>query len=127
MTGQVKEDILSRFGELGVFVTEGKLYFDPCLLRQNEFLQKDRKFNYVNIAKVAQEVPVQKGSLAFTYCQVPIVYTIADEYGLTVHLKDGHTKAFENLSLDVETSQHVFDRAGEVIQINVNIKSSHLK
>ncbi len=26
MTGQVKEDILSRFGELGVFVSEGKLY-----------------------------------------------------------------------------------------------------
>jgi len=127
MTGQVKEDILSRFGELGVFVSEGKLYFDPCMLRQDEFLLKDSTFNYVNIAKEEKQLPVHKGSLAFTYCQVPIVYTIADEYALTVHLKDGHSKAFENLSLDVETSQHVFDRAGEVIQIDVNIKTSHLK
>ncbi|MBC8756403.1 hypothetical protein H2O64_17135 [Kordia sp. YSTF-M3] len=127
MTGQVKEDILSRFGELGVFVTEGKLYFDPCLLRQDEFLLKDRPFNYINIAKEEKQIPVQKGSLAFTYCQVPIVYTISDEYALTVHLKDGHTKAFEKLSLDAETSQKVFDREGEVIQINVNIKTSHLK
>ncbi len=127
MTGQVKEDILSRFGELGVFVSEGKLYFDPCMLRQDEFLLKDSTFNYINIAKEEKQLPVHKGSLAFTYCQVPIIYTIADDYGLTVHLKDGHTKAFENLSLDVETSQHVFDRAGEVIQINVNIKTSHLK
>ena len=127
MTGQVKEDILSRFGELGVFVTNGELYFDPCMLRKNEFLQKDRTFNYVNIAKEQKSIPVQKGSLAFTYCQIPIVYTIADEYGLMVHLKDGHSKAFENLRLDATTSQQVFDRAGEVVQINVNIKSSHLK
>ena len=41
MTGQVKEDILCRFGELGVFVKEGKLYFDPCLLRKEEFLTKN--------------------------------------------------------------------------------------
>ena len=34
LTGQVKEDILCRFGELGVFVDEGELYFDPCLLRK---------------------------------------------------------------------------------------------
>jgi hypothetical protein len=34
MTGQVKEDIISRFGELGVFVNLGKLYFYPCLLRK---------------------------------------------------------------------------------------------
>jgi len=127
MTGQVKEDILSRFGELGVFVNEGKLYFDPCLLRKDEFLSKDNTFNYINIAKAKHQIPVHKGSLAFTYCQVPITYTIADEYALTVHLKGGQTKAFENLSLDVETSQHVFNRAGEVVQINVNIKSSHLK
>ena len=32
MTGQVKEDILSRFGELGVTVKNGQLSFDPVLL-----------------------------------------------------------------------------------------------
>lgn len=34
MTGQVKEDILSRFGELGVRVSDGTLGFDPTILRQ---------------------------------------------------------------------------------------------
>ena len=34
MTGQVKEDILSSFGELGVFVKNGKLVFNPRLLRK---------------------------------------------------------------------------------------------
>jgi hypothetical protein len=35
MTGQVKEDILSRFGELGVVVEDGKLIFSPGLLKKN--------------------------------------------------------------------------------------------
>ncbi len=44
MTGQVKEDVLSRFGELGVFVKDGKLVFDPRLLRKEEFLKEPNNF-----------------------------------------------------------------------------------
>ena len=40
MTGQVKEDVLSRFGELGVVVSEGKLGFNPRLLRKMNFYKK---------------------------------------------------------------------------------------
>ena len=35
MTGQVKEEILTRFGELGVRVEEGAIVFEPALLRQH--------------------------------------------------------------------------------------------
>lgn len=52
MTGQVKEDILSRFGELGVFVTEGKLGFNPRLLRVEEFLNIPKTFTYIDINKM---------------------------------------------------------------------------
>ncbi|MFZ1290654.1 MAG: hypothetical protein WAR79_11225, partial [Melioribacteraceae bacterium] len=41
MTGQVKEDILTRIGELGVKMKDGKLVFEPHLLSKNEFLQKE--------------------------------------------------------------------------------------
>ena len=44
MTGQVKEDILSRFGELGVSVSNGAVQFNPEILRTDEFL----KFKDVN-------------------------------------------------------------------------------
>ena len=40
MTGQVKEDILCRLGELGVFINNGQIEFDPFLLKQSEFLKK---------------------------------------------------------------------------------------
>lgn len=41
MTGQVKEDILTRIGELGVKMKDGKLVFEPHLLSKSEFLQKE--------------------------------------------------------------------------------------
>jgi hypothetical protein len=127
MTGQVKEDILSRFGELGVFVDEGKLYFDPCMLRKDEFLLEDKVFEYVNIASKERQIPVAAGSICFTYCQVPIVYTIAETSTLEVHFEGAKTEKIDGLSLDAETSQKVFNRAGEIVQINVYIKKDHLK
>ncbi len=38
MTGQVKEEILTRFGELGVRVEAGAVRFAPVLLHAREFL-----------------------------------------------------------------------------------------
>ena len=76
MTGQVKEDVLSRFGELGVFVSDGKLVFNPRLLRKEEFLKGPKTFTYVDIDKEVKEIEVAKDSLCFTYCQIPIVYQL---------------------------------------------------
>ena len=38
MTGQVKEDVLARWGELGIVIEEGCLQFSPVLLRTSEFV-----------------------------------------------------------------------------------------
>ena len=127
MTGQVKEDILSRFGELGVVVSKGKLGFNPRLLRENEFLKESNIFHYIAIPTKKDSILVSEGSLCFTYCQVPIIYTIAEEDSLTVDFSNGTAKTFNSLSLDTETSEHVFNRNGEVVQLNVHIKKSRLK
>ncbi|MDH4053451.1 MAG: hypothetical protein OEU93_17935, partial [Rubrivivax sp.] len=36
MTGQVKEEILTRWGELGLRVRDGRVRFDPVLLDESE-------------------------------------------------------------------------------------------
>ena len=127
MTGQVKEDVLSRFGELGVFVSEGKLGFNPCLLRKNEFLKESKLFHYIALPKKQDSILISKDSLCFTYCQVPVIYTIAEEDGVSVNFSNGNTKTFKSLNLDKEISEQVFSRNGEIIQINVHIKNSRLK
>jgi hypothetical protein len=75
MTGQVKEDILSRFGELGVRIQNGVMYFDTSLLKETEYLEAPANFEYFNVMGEKNSLPLTKDSLAFTYCQVPIVFS----------------------------------------------------
>ncbi len=68
MTGQVKEDILCRFGELGVRVNKGKVSFHPTLLNDDEFLSD--------------------GSLSFSYCGAQITYHRGKGEGMTLSEAD---------------------------------------
>ena len=122
MTGQVKEDILSRFGELGVYVNNGKLLFNPRLLRMGEFLKKPETFTYTDINKEVKEIELEKDSLCFTYCQIPIIYKLSEKEGLKVVFDNGSNIGFDDLNLDSETSKKVFERAGEISQIIVSLK-----
>jgi hypothetical protein len=127
MTGQVKEDIISRFGELGVFVKNGELHFQSGLLRKSEFLKEAKVFEYVDVHQQRQQLPLEKGSLCFTYCQVPIVYQLAKENGLTVKHKNNSTTTTKNLSINADVSRKIFGRTGEVVQVNVQIEESALR
>lgn len=121
MTGQVKEDILSRFGELGIVVTHGLVSFKPSLLRKQEFLKHSQDFNYIDVNQTNQTLSVNAGSLAFTYCQVPIIYTISKEEGVQVTFTDGNVKSFNQLELDSTTSSELFQRTKKIQYIEVII------
>ncbi len=121
MTGQVKEDILSRFGELGVFVSKGQMYFDPALLRRDEFLKEPTTFTYTNVNKETKIIGLNEESLAFTYCQVPIIYQLGTEEGITVLDTQGGNSQIPGLRLNKEISYAIFDRTGTVEKIIVSI------
>jgi hypothetical protein len=127
MTGQVKEDILSRFGELGVFVKNGKLNFNPCLLRKNEFLSEEKAFYYVDVNYNAKTIALYPNSICFTYCQIPIIYTISDQKSIEIRYNDSTNIKFDTLTMDEPTSQHVFGRTGQINQIIVGVLESELK
>jgi hypothetical protein len=126
MTGQVKEDILVRFGELGVFVDEGKLYFDPCLLRKIEFTKEPTKVHYIDTKKERKQLELDQNALCFTYCQIPVIYRLSDKDKTEVGFADGTVSIFDSLRVDKETSRKVFDRTGEIQQIIVSIRETHL-
>ncbi len=127
MTGQVKEDILSRFGELGVFVKKGQLYFNPCLLRKEEFFTDVANFEYINLSKEKKTIQMEKNALGFTYCQVPVIYIISEQNALEITFNDGSSKSVDSLTIDEEISSKIFGRTGEVTQIKAYVKSSQLK
>ncbi|WP_438969284.1 hypothetical protein [Nonlabens sp.] len=121
MTGQVKEDILSRFGELGIVVKNGVVSFEPNLLRKQEFLKTTQKFNYIDLNQKQLSIVLQPESLAFTYCQVPVIYSLDKQAGIQVTLIDGTVKVLNQLELDKSTSNDLFKRTGNVKYIEVNI------
>ena len=124
LTGQVKEDILCRFGELGVSVQAGCIHFTPRLLRRQEFLPAPAAFTYLDVAGSVRTLRLAAGSLAFTYCQVPVVYRLAPEPFLTVTLADGRKQRQEARRLDAEDSRAIFERRGRVAAIVCGLSSA---
>src|SRR6056297_1136312 len=127
MTGQVKEDILVRFGELGMYIENGKLHFKPFLLKKDQFTEKVKSFDLVSLENTPYSIEIPENALAFTCCQVPVVYKRSDESGLVVTYKDGSSKSFDESELDDVTSAHIFKRTGEIKEVAVSRNEQALR
>ena len=121
MTGQVKEDILTRIGELGVKVKEGELTFQPNLLDKNQFLQQDETVTFIDFSNQPYKVNLEKGSLAFTVCQVPVIYKMGNSNEVEVKYQNDQIETFSSLKLNHELSQNIFERTGEIILVTVTL------
>ncbi|MEO0725133.1 MAG: hypothetical protein AAFZ63_11370 [Bacteroidota bacterium] len=121
MTGQVKEDILSRFFELGVFMRDGQLECLPGMLQDSEFLAEATSFTYCDVNTDMQEIEVPAKSLVFTYCQVPFVYHQTDTAFVKVHLANGDTKEQKGSRLSKEWSTMIMERTNSVLRVEVGI------
>ena len=127
MTGQVKEDILCRFGELGIQIDDSCLLFKPTLLKASEFLQEDKKVEYVDINGTFKEIMLQKDQLFFTICQTPVIFCKSDKNEIKIELINAEHQEITGQTLSKHISKVVFDRTGEVKMIKVNIDQSNLK
>ncbi len=122
MTGQVKEDILARWGELGVVVEDGCLHFRPDLLRREEFLTRPASFEFIDPDGLADAISLEAGMLAFTYCQVPIVYRLSADSKIAITYRDGRVEEVRGWSLDRGQSTALFERSGEIRRIEVALR-----
>jgi hypothetical protein len=125
MTGQVKEEILTRLGELGLRVEDGRVVVRPVLLRADEWTPTPTTFEYHDVTQQAQSLTLAAGSLAFTFCQVPVVYRRVDggAAALTVvaHLADGSRVEGVDGVLDAQVSERLFRRTGDVVRVDVEV------
>ena len=102
MTGQVKEEILTRFGELGIDIDDGKACFHPSFLKKEEF--------------------DADGSLEFYWCGTKVVYEKASEPKIAVCLNDGKSLEFSGSCLDKNTSRMLFSRNHKIDKITVSVQ-----
>jgi hypothetical protein len=119
MTGQVKEDILSRMGELGVCVDRGGIQFSGALLDRNELLDDVQQFGYFDIHGSFKELKLEKGSLAFLLLQVPVTYRYGEEDSIVIHWNDGSKETLHGRHLNAEKGAHLFQRNGRILRLDV--------
>ena len=118
MTGQVKEDILARFAEVGVHIAEGCLQFRLDLFDRDELVGQATDFEYYDINGKAQSISVPDQGFAYTIFQVPVLYSTGDSDLITVQSADGTERSFDGKSLDSATSQQLFARTGEIKSVH---------
>lgn len=126
MTGQVKEEILTRFGELGVRVAGGRLAFQPFLLRAGEFTPVPVRFRCSRLDGHETVVELPARSLGFTFCGTPVVYRCGDgEAGIRLVAAAGGVSETSGPGLDAAASAAVFARDGSIARIEVNLGSGY--
>ncbi len=121
MTGQVKEGVLLRWGELGVRVDNGRLRFRPVLLDPEEFFSEPQAW-----PALGHSGELAAGTLGFTYCGVPVVYIAEEGEAWTrVTWSDGR-ETMGGDELGPETSGAVFGRLGKIARIDVGVPLASL-
>ena len=102
MTGQVKEEILTRWKELGVDIQDGQAVFMPAYLEKNE-LDYD-------------------GQLHFTWCGTSIVYDAKQSEPMVVAYNDGKKSVFDGTVLPQKESRLLFTRSGKITEVRISTK-----
>jgi hypothetical protein len=128
MTGQVKEEMMARFAELGVRIHGGAVQFDPSLLREREFLSESLPFRFLDVDGQWQELTVPNSALAFTWCQVPLVYRLDEsaEPAVTVTWDNGERQTWATLALPAEVAEQLFQRNGCIREIDLVLQRRQL-
>lgn len=121
MTGQVKEEILCRFLELGVRVRGGLISFEPGLLRAEDFLSAPAVFSFLGKSGEWKALDLPAGALAFTICQVPVVYLLSESgSSLQVDYADGRKPLISaSQSLSAGDSEAILRRSSGILQMTV--------
>lgn len=109
MTGQVKEDIISRFMELGVFVENGQIHFNPLFLSNSEFILESDDNAYVH------------PFLKFTYCNILVIYLADGNVGVELVDVNNQITKVNNYMLTLEQSRAVFYRESTIKQVTVHL------
>ena len=109
MTGQVKEDIISRFFELGLSVEQGQITVFPQVLEKSEFIHLPKYTPFPH--------------LTYTFCRVPFVYLLDQKKGIDLETKDGRILSIEGYTISREDTHSILSRDGRIAKVMVHFDS----
>ena len=106
MTGQVKEDIRSRFNELGIIIHNGQISIIPVLLNPDDFTES------------------QPGEIVFSFCGTEFIYRKTGQKLLEVHWQQSEQEPLyiHSYSLPADVSAQIFEREKSIQKVVVHLK-----
>jgi hypothetical protein len=122
MTGQVKEDVLIRIGELGVTVSGGQIQFQPELVRDDDWTTAAISWDVLDSTGTSRRIGLPADSLAFSFCQTPVTYRRSPlaTASIEVVFSDGTSQRFPGTVVPEELSREIFARSNLVGSIVVH-------
>jgi hypothetical protein len=127
MTGAVKEEVLARWGELGVRVAQGHLRFAPALLHKAEFASAPYRFDYADAAGRDRSWDLPAGTLAFTYCATPVCYELSERASIVIDRASAAGEQVAGAELSAAASEAIFARDGSISRLTVRVPRHGLR
>ena len=121
LTGQVKEDVLSRMGEIGLRFEGGCVRFDPEFIETQDFLENPSTMAYFDVNQTPQTIDLAAGEFSFLLCQTPVIYHGGGENKTVIEWTDGRCTDHPGCGLPKEESQELFARSGAIRLIRISI------
>ncbi len=113
MTGQVKEEVITRFGELGFWVAAGTARLAPGLLPPDEVFPTGDTDGF--------------DPARFSVCGVPMTVRSGGADAVTVQRADGTDHTLSELALTPGLSQDLFARSGSITRIDWVVGDTTMK
>jgi hypothetical protein len=121
MTGQVKEEILTRLGECGIRIRGGQIHFQLSLMRAYELTTAPSIFHCIDAAGNDVELELPANSLALTLGQTPILYHANLASSVEIQDADGGVRTQSEMALSREDSAAIFNRSGKIRCVRVSV------
>ncbi|MEQ9460332.1 MAG: hypothetical protein RIG82_05220 [Phycisphaeraceae bacterium] len=118
MTGQVKEEVITRRAELGVRAFHGAYHFKPSSIAEAEWLAEPTTLSFHDLHGNQQTLSLENDELALTLCQVPVIYRKkGNDPAIHIHHSDRSITTIDRHSLPPEVSQSIMRREGKVTKL----------
>lgn len=122
MTGQVKEEVITRLSEMGVYINSGEIMFKSTLIDEKELLQDEATWSVQNNSGVVLDLKLPVGSFAGTHCQTPFIIKKSNEEKIIIHFTDGANRTFEGNTLPADYSRMIFKKMNNISYLEVELQ-----
>ena len=123
MTGQVKEELITRRMELGIRLENGGIRFRPTLLLDDEWLDADDEWAIpAGDHAAARTIDLPVDGLGFQLCGIPVVYRRGSGSSrITLVDHAGERRIIDGDRIDEPEARSIFDRKTAIERIEVDV------